>query len=207
MNADREVGVRPRGVCRPPRRKRLAGRPVGGSGSAPPGEHARRNPRVLTDSPFPAEAVRNARVSPCPEETHARSVDAERESPLGRDPPLPEPSPAPAATLAGAGRSSCSCPHEVRRVVVGGKKREGRLAYLIQTGYAWGVPQREPKSFSFPFFSVTDESVLHRGQAPHATCVGKSLSLRTKALHARALVAPSPPSALMRPRVYEPAGA
>ena len=124
-----------------------------------------------------------------------------------RDPPLPEPSPAPAATRMGAGRSSCSCPHEVRRVVVGGKKREGRLAYLIQTGYAWGVPQRVPKSFSFPFFSVTDESVLHRGQAPHATCVGKSLSLRTKALHDKALVAHSHPSALMRPRVHEPVGA
>ena len=62
-------------------------------------------------------------------------------------------------------------------------------------------------SFSFPFFSVTDESVLHRGQAPHATCVGKSLSLRTKALHDKALVAHSHPSALMRPRVYESAGA
>jgi len=29
--------------------------------------------------------VRNARVSPCPEETHARGVDAERESCLGGD--------------------------------------------------------------------------------------------------------------------------
>ena len=69
MNADREVGVRPRGVGRPPRRERMAGRPVGGLGSAPPGEHARRHSRVLTDSPCPEEAVRNARVSPCPEET------------------------------------------------------------------------------------------------------------------------------------------
>ena len=146
-------------------------------------------------------------IKPLPKHCLLAGYLTQGKAPARRDPPLPEPSPAPAATRTGAGRSSCSCPHEVRRVVVGGKKREGRLAYLIQTGYAWGVPQREPKSFSIPFFSVTDEGVLHRGQAPHATCVGKSLSLRTKALHARALVAHSHPSALMRPRVYESVGA
>ena len=164
-------------------------------------------------SPPEGRSVRLARnrwlpaIKPLPKHCRLAGDLPEGKGPARRDPPLPEPSPAPAATLAGAGRSSCSFPHEVRRVVVGGEKREGRLAYLIQTGYAWGVPQREPKSFSFPFFSVTDESVLHRGQAPHATCVGKSLSLRTKALHDKALVAHSHPSALMRPRVYESVGA
>ena len=78
---------------------------------------------------------------------------------------------------------------------------------LIQYGYASGIPERVPFVLLFALSLMTVESVLQRGQAPHATCVGKSLSLRTKALHDRALVAHSRPTALRRPRVYESAGA